>query len=170
MKKILPLLLIITFLAIVAMIVISMAKENQPITIVKGNLEMKPIDIKLNATNDTECKMIIKHLDNSAEVVDRDGRTWFFDDVGCMVLWLEGKKFKNDAKLWVHTVTVDSKKWVNAKQAFYGVTDHTAMHYGFGAREKETNSTINFHEMQLRMLRGENLTNPKIRKKLLGEY
>ena len=167
MKKILPLLLIITFLAIVAMIVISMAKENQPITIVKGNMAMKPIDIKLNATNDTHCKMIIKSLDNSAEVVSPDGRTWFFDDVGCMVLWLEGKKFKDEAKLWVHTV--DSKKWIDAKEAQYGVTDHTAMHYGFGARENRSDNNIGFDEMRLRMLRGENLTDPKIRKKLLGE-
>ncbi len=167
MKKILPLLLIITFMAIVAMIVISMAKENQPITIVKGNMAMRPLDIKLNATNDTECKMIIKKLENSAEVVSPDGRTWFFDDVGCMVLWLEGKKFKEDAKLWAYTL--DSKKWVDAKRASYGVTDHTAMHYGFGAREQEGNGTIDFDEMRLRMLRGENLTNPKIRKKLLGE-
>jgi len=167
MKKILPLLVTLVFMVIVAMIVISMAKENQPVTIVKGNIEMKPLDIKLNATNDTHCKMIIKSLDNSAEVVSPDGRTWFFDDVGCMVLWLEGKSFKDDAKLWVHTV--DSKKWIDAKKAFYGVTDHTAMHYGFGARESSSEKSIDFDEMRLRMLRGENLTDPKIRKKLLGE-
>jgi nitrous oxide reductase accessory protein NosL len=167
MKKFLPLLVTILFMVIVAMIVISMAKENQPITIVKGNIEMTHIPIKLNATNDTHCKMIIKSLDNTAEVVDVDGRTWFFDDVGCMVIWLEGKKFKESAKLWVHTI--DSEKWIDAKSSYYGVTDHTAMHYGFGAREKRGERTISFDEMRLRMLRGENLTNPKIRKKLLGE-
>ena len=167
MKKILPLLVTLVFMAIVAMIVISMAKENQPVTIVKGNIEMKPLDIKLNVTNDTHCKMIIKSLDNTAEVVDKSGRTWFFDDVGCMVLWLEGKEFKDSAKLWVHTV--DSKKWIDAKKAQYGVTDHTAMHYGFGARENKIDNSIGFDEMRLRMLRGENLTDPKIRKKLLGE-
>jgi len=167
MKKVLPLLVTLVFMAIVAMIVISMAKENQPITIVKGNIGMTPIDIKLNATNDTHCKMIIKSLENTAEVVDKSGRTWFFDDVGCMILWIEGKSFKESANLWVHTV--DSKKWVDAKKAFYGVTDHTAMHYGFGARESKTDKSIDYDEMRLRMLRGENLTNPKIRKKLLGE-
>ena len=167
MKKVLPLLVTVVFMAIVAMIVISMAKENQPITIVKGNMGMTPIDIKLNATNDTHCKMIIKSLDNSAEVVSPDGRTWFFDDVGCLVLWLEGKKFKESANLWVYAI--DTKKWLDAKKAHYGVTDHTAMHYGFGARESKIDKSISFDEMRLRMLRGENLTNPKIRKKLLGE-
>ena len=167
MKKVLPLLVTVVFMAIVAMIVISMAKENQPITIVKGNMGMTPIDIKLNATNDTHCKMIIKSLDNSAEVVSPDGRTWFFDDPGCMVLWMKGKAFKDNAKLWVHTI--DTQKWVDAKKAHYGITDHTAMHYGFGARENSVEGTIDYNEMRLRMLRGENLTDPKIRKKLTGK-
>jgi hypothetical protein len=57
---------------------------------------------------------------------------------------------------------------MNAREAKYGVKDHTAMHYGFGAREKETNETISFKEMMLRIYRGETLANPKYRKKLLG--
>jgi len=155
------------FMAIIAMIVISMAKEEQPVTLAKGNVEMKALPIKLNFTNDTECKMLIKSEENTAQVAIPDGRTWFFDDPGCMVLWLKGKSFKDSAKLWVRTL--DSKKWVDAKTAHYGVTDHTAMHYGFGAREQATDKTIEYDEMRLRMLRGENLTDPKIRKKLTGE-
>ena len=166
MKKVLPLLVTLFFMAIIAMIVISMAKEDQPVTIIKGNVEMKALPIKLNFTNDTQCKMLIKTQENTAEVVAPDGRTWFFDDPGCMVLWLEGKAFKDTAKLWVHTI--DTQKWVDARQASYGVTEHTAMHYGFGAREN-IDKSINYDEMRLRMLRGENLTDPKIRKKLTGE-
>jgi hypothetical protein len=111
--------------------------------------------------------MLIKSYRNAAEVVAPDGRTWFFDDPGCMVLWLKDKPFKDKAKLWVHTI--DTKRWIDAKEAKYGITDHTEMHYGFGAREKEGNNTIDFNEMTLRMYRGQNLTNPKIRKKLLGK-
>ncbi len=166
MKKVLPLLVTIFFMAIIAMIVISMAKEEQPVTIIKGNLEMKALPIKLNFTNDTQCKMLITTPENAAEVVAPDGRTWFFDDPGCMVLWLEGKAFKETAKLWVRTI--DTQKWVDARQASYGVTEHTAMHYGFGAREN-IDKSIDYTEMRLRMLRGENLTDPKIRKKLTGE-
>jgi len=166
MKKVLPLLVVIVFMSIVAMIFVSMAKENQPITIIKGNMERKALPIKLNFTNDTQCKMLIKSEENTAQVVAPDGRTWFFDDPGCMVLWLEGKSFNNNATLWVHTL--DSKKWVDARTASYGVAEHTAMHYGFGARENIEKS-IDYKEMRLRMLRGENMTNPKIRKKLLGE-
>ncbi|SFV63744.1 hypothetical protein MNB_SV-3-505 [hydrothermal vent metagenome] len=165
MKKILPLLLILTILGIAAVIFVSMAKKSQPITIVKGNTQKKPLPIKLNFTNDSQCKMLITKKDNTAEVIAPDGKTWFFDDPGCMVLWLQHKPFKESAVLWVYTL--DTKRWIDAKKAYYGVKDHTEMHYGFGAREKRTKSCIDFNEMQLRMYRGENLTNPKIRKKLL---
>ena len=166
MKKIMPMIIILLMLSIIATIFISMAKEDQPITIIKGNLEMKPLPIKLNHTNDTQCAMLIKTNYNAAQLAIPDGRTWFFDDPGCMILWIEDKSFQKEAKLWVHTI--DTKRWIDAKSAYYGIADRTEMEYGFGAREKETNSTIGFEEMRLRMLRGENLTDPRIRKKLLG--
>jgi nitrous oxide reductase accessory protein NosL len=167
MKKILPLLIILVILGISAIVFVSMAKKDQPITIVKGNMEMKALPIKLNFTNDPYCKMLITKERNAAQVVSPEGNTWFFDDPGCMVLWLQDKAFKNEAKLWVHSL--DTDKWIDAKNAAYGVKDKTEMHYGFGARENRTDETINFAEMELRMYRGENLTNPKIRKKLLGK-
>jgi len=165
-KKIVPIVLILLMLAVIATIFISMAKEDQPVTIMTGNTEMKPLPIKFNHTNDPQCAMLLKTDHNAVEVAIPDGRTWFFDDPGCMILWIEKKPFKDQAKIWVHTI--DTEKWIDAKKAHYGVTDKTEMRYGFGAREHEGNDTIDFEEMRLRMLRGENLTNPKIRKKLLG--
>lgn len=166
MKKIMPMIIILLMLSIIATIFISMAKEDQPITIMTGNMEMKPLPIKINHTNDPQCAMLIKTTYNSAQLTAPDGRTWFFDDPGCMVLWIEDKSFQDQAKLWVHTI--DTKRWIDAKTAHYGITDRSVMGYGFGSRERETNTTISFEEMRLRMLRGENLTDPKIRKKLLG--
>ena len=167
MKKLLPVLTTILIIAAIAIIFISMAKEEQPVTIVKGNTAFKPLPIKIDKTNDTECKMLLKTYKNALEVIAPDGRTWFFDDPGCMVLWLKDKPWRKKAVIWVYTI--DTNRWIDARKAWYGVTDSTAMHYGFGAREKKCPKCINFEEMRLKMLRGENLTNPKIRKKLLGE-
>lgn len=167
MKKILPLVIIFVILGIFAIVIISIAKKKQPVTIIKNNTQMKALPIKIKQTNDPYCKMLIKKLDNTAQVVAPNGNTWFFDDPGCMVLWLKDKSFKDGAKLWVHTL--DTNRWIEAKSASYGVRDHTEMHYGFGSRENSTKDTIDFDEMVLRMYRGENLTNPKIKKKLLGD-
>jgi hypothetical protein len=166
MKKLLPLLIIFVILGISAVIFISIAKENQPVTIVKGNTEKKALEFKLNFTNDSHCKMLISERKNALQVVNPDGETWFFDDPLCMVEWLEKKSFKKEAKIWVYTL--DTNQWIDAKKAWYGVTDKTAMHSGFGAREEKIEKSIDFSEMSLRALRGETLANPKIRKKLLG--
>ena len=166
MKKLLPLLIIFVILGVSAIIFVSMAKSEQPLTIAKGNTEMKPLEFKLNFTNDSHCKMLIQHKENSLEVATPSGKTWFFDDPACMVEWIKDKPFKDSSKIWVYTL--DTKRWIDAKKAWYGVIDKTAMHSGFGAREKKIENAIDFKEMSLRVLRGETLANPKIRKKLLG--
>jgi len=166
MKKLIPLLIIIVIMSIIAVVFVSMAKDKQPVTMVKDNTEMKALPLKVNFTNDAYCKMLITTKRNSMQVVSPDGKTWFFDDPGCMVLWLQNKSFKVDANLWVFTI--DTKQWIDGKTAWYGVKDKTEMQYGFGAREKKIEGAIDYTEMELRILRGEHLGNPKIRKKLLG--
>ena len=167
MKKLLPLVIIFVILGITAVIFVSMAKNDQPVTIVKGNIEMKALPLKVNFTNDPYCKMLIIEQINSSQVVSPDGKTWFFDDPACMVLWLQDKAFNETAKLWIYSI--DTMKWIDARKAWYGRTDQTAMHYGFGAREHKTEDTIDFNSMSLHVLRGEHLGNPKIRKMLLGK-
>lgn len=167
MKKLIPLFIILSVMGIIAVIFISMAKDKQPVTIVKGNTEMKALPLKVNFTNDPYCKMLIIEQRNSSQVVSPDGETWFFDDPACMVLWLQDKTFKDTAKIWIHSI--DTEQWIDARKAWYGRADETAMHYGFGAREHKTKDTIDFATMSLYVLRGEHLGNPKIRKKLLGK-
>ncbi len=166
MKKLMPFLLTLLFLGAIAIIFIALAKKEAPITVVTNNFEGKPLPIKLNKTNDTECAMLIKTQTNAAEVIAPDRKTWFFDDPGCMVKWIQNKPFKKKAKLWVFTI--DTKRWIDAKKAFYTTTYHSAMHYGFGAMEKNSSKTINFHTMVQRMLHNQTMANPKFRKKLLG--
>jgi len=129
----------------------------------------KPVAIKLGVTMDPECGMEVEKMRHASEVILKDGRTFVFDDPGCMIKWLHKNHYNtNNVKLWAYSD--DTKRWIDAKKAKYSLTDSTPMHYGFGAYEKNNTKKklISFDEMKLRMLRGENLTNPKIRKKLLG--
>ncbi len=163
MKKLLPIFIIIV---VIIIIVASVSKKKQIISVYEGNLEKKPIKIIPNKYADIECAMTIKSQKHAAEVISPSGKTWFFDDMGCLIKWLEDKKFKEDAVLWTHVEDTDS--WIDAKKAWYVLTDATPMGYGFGAREHKVKDSINFEQMKLKMLRGENLTDPKLRKKLLG--
>ena len=52
--------------------------------------------------------------------------------------------------------------------AYFIINDKTPMNYGFGAYENEVNDSIKADEVELKILRGEHMANPKIRKQILG--
>ncbi|MFK5881283.1 MAG: hypothetical protein QM482_03630 [Sulfurospirillum sp.] len=133
------------------------------------NTEMIPLKIIPNKMQDPQCHMYLSTQDFAVEVITKDYKTHFFDDPGCSILWMKGNKIDpKNVKIWAYTM--DTKKWIDAKKAFYSISDfETPMHYGFGAHEKDRKGYIGFDEMRLRMLRGENMTNPKIRRKILQE-
>ncbi len=139
-------------------------KSENPLDII--NTKKEPLEVKDNQVQCPQCNMFLVGKQHTAQAITADGKTHFFDDPGCLVLWIE-KSAKEDKKLvgWVYTL--DSKSWIDSKSAFYSIDDSTPMHYGFGAYEKSFEKSISYEEMRLRMLRGENMTNPKIRKKIL---
>jgi len=166
MKKFIPLLTIFTIIFIIVVIFISMSKEKQMIVIHEGNHEHKPIDIKLNHFQDTQCGMTITKKEDSVQAVSPDGKTWFFDDMGCFCLWYKNIDFKDKVIVWAYSR--DTNEYINAKKAWYTINSKTTMGYGFAVYKDKKEDMIDFDEMLLKMYRGENLTNPLIRKKLLG--
>lgn len=135
-------------------------------TIVKeGNLKKIPLEFNFKATKDADCGMTVESLRFAAQVVSKDGTTWFFHDPGGVANFLEKTSVKNPV-IWFYTL--DSKKWITSDKVWFSLTDETPMEYGFGAYENKQESFIDFKTMRLKMLRGENLTNPLIKKRLLG--
>jgi hypothetical protein len=143
-----------------------MSNKKQMLVIYEDNHTHQPIGIKVNHFQDSQCGMTITTKKHSAQAVSPEGKTWFFDDVGCLALWYKNIKFKEKAILWVYAN--DTKKYIDARKAWYSRTDKTPMGYGFGAFEVKDENHINFETVLLKMLRGENLTNPYIRKELVG--
>lgn len=135
--------------------------------VVEGNHAKQPLEVVIGKMQDAHCGMILDRLKNAGQVISPSGTTWFFHDFGGIALWLEGKAFADEAIIWAYTN--DTQRWIDGRNAWFSVDDDTPMHYGFGANETQREGLIDFQEMRLRMLRGENLTNPKIRKKILGE-
>lgn len=167
MKKILPVFTVIVLIVIIILIFVSMSNEKRMVVIHSGNHTHSPVDIKVNHFQDTQCGMTIDKVKDSVQVVSPDGRTWFFDDTGCLALWYKDIKFKKDAVIWVYSN--DTNEYIDGKKAWYSKTDSTTMGYGFGAYKIKKDNMISFDEMLVKMYKGENLTNPLIRKKLLGQ-
>ncbi len=84
MKKFVPVLVTILLLTTIALLVISRANQVQYLTVYKGNTERLPVEIIFNHYQDTQCGMLIERLLDSAQAAAPDGKTWFFDDVGCL--------------------------------------------------------------------------------------
>ncbi len=136
------------------------------VVVKEGNLKKLPLEIQLGHYQDSDCGMVIDDLAFSSQVVSPSGKTYFFHDHGGMAKWLKDKEFSNNAKIWV--MTLDTKKYIDGKSAYYSLDDETPMGYGFGAYENKQDGFVSFDEMQLKMLRGETMNNPTIRKKLKG--
>ena len=167
MKKLTPFLIIAIFIITIVGIFLSLASSKKMIVVVNDNIDAKPIEIQKGKYQDSDCGMVIDDLRDISQVISPSGKTWFFHDHGGFVKWIEDKEFKDKAKIWVKTR--DSKKWLDAKNTFYSLRDKTAMGYGFGAYEKNQKNFVDFDTMRLRMLRGETLSNPSIKKQLLGQ-
>ena len=166
MKKFIPLFVVLIAVLVIVMIFLSLASSKKMVVVQDGNTEQKPIEMKAGIFQDSDCGMVIDDLVDASQVITKSGKSWFFHDHGGMVKWLEDKEFRNSAKIWV--MSRDTKIWIEAEEAFYSLVDKTPMGYGFGAYEKNNQEYVNFDTMRLRILRGETLRNPLIRKQLLG--
>jgi len=104
----------------------------------------------------SESKEYSSHIDNKI----------YFDDIGCLILWTKEEGEEPSSAM---VFTKDTKQYIKATDAHYTINNRTPMGYGFTAYEKDEEKSIKFDEMKLRMLRGEHMANPKIRKQILGE-
>ena len=165
MKKYAPFIVFGVIVVMVISLFLSLASSQHMITIEKGNTKRVPLKMQPNKYQDSYCGMVIESLDYASQVIAPDGRTWFFHDHGDFVEWLKDKPFKENVVIWVRSL--DTHKWIDGKKAFYSLTDDSPMGYGFGAYEHKQPKFVDYKTMRLRMLRGETLKNPLIRKQLL---
>jgi len=114
------------------------------------------------------CPMCHMEVDNSNEhssSLIKRGKTYYFDDIGCMILWSgENSASTVSAKVF----SKDTKQYISAKSANYTFGEKTPMSYGFSAYENSVDNKIDFDEVITKMLRGEHMANPKIRKQIIG--
>ena len=131
------------------------------------NKERVPLDFKDNTVQCPQCHMYLVGKKHTAQIITSDLKTHFFDDIGCAILWLKEQKLElQTITFWVFSN--DTNRYIDALIASCNSQDQSAIDYGFGAYEHPNDTMIDFTEMRLRMLRGENMSDPKIRKKLLG--
>ncbi len=167
MKYIKPIIIILVIMAVIILIFSTMGTSQQMVVVYEGNHSKAPIEMVVGKFQGSECGMVINDLQFASQVVGPDGKTWFFDDHGCMAAWLNNKPFANEATIWVKDLP--SNTWIDGRKAWYSRTDSTPMSYGFGAYLNNDETHIDFSTMQQAMLRGETYANLEFRQELLGQ-
>ncbi|MCW8838052.1 MAG: hypothetical protein OQK11_05045 [Thiovulaceae bacterium] len=126
------------------------------------------VNLNLQKNKCPECHMNVAYATPYSSQIKVKGEDFYFDDIGCMVIYA----YENNVdieKFFPRVLTKDTKKYVPILQAKYKIGDNTPMSYGFAAYENEGDGMITYDEVVLKMLRGEHMANPKIRKKVLGQ-
>ncbi len=167
MKTVKPILVILILIMVIISIFSLLGKSQQMTVVHEGNSNKEFVTMISGKFQCSECGMLINDLNFASQVVAADGKTWFFDDHGCMAAWLSARPFKDEASIWV--VDLPSGEWIDGRLAWYSRTDQTPMSYGFGAYRTHREDLIVFGDMQQAMLKGETMANLNFRKQLVGQ-
>ncbi len=152
---------------IVMILFLSLAQQDGPKYVYKGNTTHKPIIIKPKEYTCSQCNMKIEDLKYQAQIITKDGVTYFFDDISCVVLWLKNHTLKDAT---IITMTLDTHNWIDVTKAWYTRTAPSPMGYGMAAYEEKKEGLISYEDMRLLVLQGKTLHDPFVKKTLLGNY
>jgi len=130
-----------------------------------GNEEQLPVDFVWDREDCEECKMALSDPHYSAQVIDPNGKAYFFDDIGCAILWLDRQPWKDKARTWVNDVK--TTEWIEAKKANWVAGDpRTPMGYGFAATLSQVENALQYESVKKSMTSGNTLVNENMQKHL----
>ncbi|QOR65918.1 nitrous oxide reductase accessory protein NosL [Cytobacillus suaedae] len=105
-----------------------------------SNSIAKPVSVSLNVDSCDTCHMGIMDLQASAQLIQKDGTPKKFDDIGCLVEYMQLNPSNND-NAFVHDHI--SGEWIDFKNStfIHNPAHHTPMSYGFIAFKSEDEAT-----------------------------
>jgi nitrous oxide reductase accessory protein NosL len=127
-----------------------------------GKIDMSPKDIKLDRDVCAYCKMVISSANYAAQIVMKDGKHYFFDDIGCALKWLDLQDIEAQNEAFIYVADFKSTEWVDAKKAHYVSGANSPMHFGFAAYKdmQENADNFNFLHVKKTILEKQNETQP----------
>ncbi|KQL19791.1 nitrous oxide reductase accessory protein NosL [Cytobacillus solani] len=95
-----------------------------------------PVEIKANEESCAECKMGIEELKSAAQIILEDGKPLLFDDIGCMINYLQQKSPKYEAA-FIHDF--ETEEWIDFDKSTFvqGTSIESPMSYGIAGFESE---------------------------------
>ena len=120
-------------------------------------IDLNPHEVHWDRDMCIRCKMVVSERMYAAQTTDPNtGKTYYFDDIGCTILWFveDEIEWADKAKIWV--TDVKTGEWIDAKVAKWGTMSITPMAFGFGAykpgTEPKDEEIIAYDEMAKRAI------------------
>ena len=107
-----------------------------------------PVQVKWDRDACERCRMVLSDRHYAAQVrIFPDGKRskiFNFDDIGCAMLWLEDKSWKDDpgTEIWVKNYR--NGNWIDARSAIYVKNRVTPMEYGLGAQPPDGTEGLSY--------------------------
>ncbi len=109
-----------------------------------------PVDVKWDRYTCERCRMVLSDRKHAAEVRVKpsSGRSkvHFFDDIGCAVVWLQDKPFRDAAGTQIWVTDWRTGHWIDARNASYVLGQVTPMEYGLGAQSEPQTGALSFEQ------------------------
>ena len=107
-----------------------------------------PLDVKWDRFTCERCRMVLSDRKHGAQVrvpqAEGQSKVLFFDDIGCAVVWLEDKPFRDDPHTEIWVTDWRNGHWIDARKAHYLAGQITPMEYGLGAQSEHNPQAIDF--------------------------
>jgi hypothetical protein len=94
--------------------------------------------------------MVVSDRRFAAQAVEPHGQGHVFDDVGCLVPWLEGQPWRDQARIWVRDRNAD--RWIDPELAQWRAGELTPSGHGFGASLQAGYGALKFSDVRREIL------------------
>ena len=121
--------------------------------------ETGPGEVRWDRETCARCNMSLGDRSYSAQVrgAPAGERTalYKFDEIGCAVIWLEDKSWKDDTRTEVWVTDYRNGEWIDARKASYVKGKITPMNYGLGAQADHAEGALDYSQATAHIMMAE---------------
>jgi copper chaperone NosL len=121
-----------------------------------GPPDSGPVEVKWDRDVCDRCSMVLSDRHHSAQVratpvAGKRSKVYKFDDIGCALLWIDDKAWRDDPKTEIWVNDHRNGAWIDARSAYYISGQVTPMEYGIGAQSEPADQALNFEQARLQI-------------------
>jgi hypothetical protein len=120
------------------------------------DLDTGPREVKWDRDTCERCRMVLSDRNFAAQIRyfpngSERSKVVMFDDIGCAMIWLDDKPWRDDPRNEIWVVDHRSGQWINARRAVYLTGVLTPMEYGLAAQREPVAGGLTYAQAKQRV-------------------